>query len=482
MLKEKVAQIEEERAGLRDSARKRSREESSSLSPKIASDDLANKRVRMAFDGQSVQASLMPMSHASSPSSLASSPRSNDSSSHNSFSPFPLLPEPRETPVVPQGNGLGSLFDFMSTDKSNLFEPGEPLDTFNCGFCTDNMPCVCRELAMQQVSERMAAHNTVSMKVESMDMQTSVSQHSTPQFAPTVPSQQSILDNLPAFQPAVPLRRRTMNASLTPSHPSIFPISSAPSQPHIPTPRAATCSGDPSNCLACADDAFGKAFCAAISNSVSTAQCETCPGRSTAAAQMAGTSASRATASAGPSGAGCCGNPALCGQSGCGSSNASAGGEAAVAVSMSTYMSQTSAETIPCDDAWRQLKSHPNVAFTDLALLAEVVARRSKCTGPRVEISPAPGTITPERGISPFVHIASQTHQQQQQQRTGTNHDSVLLTDPHAQYHERQRVHTPPQLVPQEILIQCGRRRVREVQADGVRDALRLLDAKFSLP
>lgn len=61
----------------------------------------------------------------------------------------------------------------------------------------------------------------------------------------------------------------------------------------------------------------------------------------------------------------------------------------------------------------------------------------------------------------------------------------MLLTDPHAHYHEvqRGRVGTPSlQLVPQDILIQCGRRRVREVQTDSVREALRLLDARFPMP
>lgn len=132
-------------------------------------------------------------------------------------------------------------------------------------------------------------------------------------------------------------------------------------------------------------------------------------------------------------------------------------------------------ETISCDTAWRQLKSHPNVAFTDLSLLADVVARRSKCAGPRVEIYPAPGSVTPERGLSPSVGARSQHYDRDDQ--------SILLADPrrdgrHAGEHAPS---PPPQLVPQEVLISCGRQRVREVMADGVRDALRLLDAKFPM-
>lgn len=446
---------------LRDVAKKRSREESLSLSPKISSDDLARKRARVAFDPQSLQASLMPLSHASSPSSITSSPRSNGSS-HTSFSPLPLLPEARDTPILPQSNGLGGLFDFMSTGKSSLFEPGESLDTFNCGFCNENTPCVCREIALQQVSERMSLSNTTSMKVENTDHNAPAAQPSA-HFPHSMTTQQSILDNLPAFQPAVPLRRRAHNPSLQP----IFRISQPPSEPS--NPMIPSCSGDPSNCLACADDAFGKAFCAAISKTVaSTSRCDNCP----SLAQVTG---SETPATAG----GCCGNPALCGRSTCGSPNGITMSSATEgsSMAMSSDIASTS-ETMPCDDAWRQIKSHPNVEFADLALLAEVVARRSKCTGPRVEITPAPGSITPERGITPPACLPPQT------QRPGTNHEPVLLRDPHAQYNERQRVRagSPPQLVPQDVLIRCGRERVREVLTDGVRDALRLLDAKFSLP
>ncbi len=100
--------------------------------------------------------------------------------------------------------------------------------------------------------------------------------------------------------------------------------------------------------------------------------------------------------------------------------------------------------------------------------------------------------------------------------RAGEN-SPVLLTDPHAHFHaqEEHRAihggpgdgasvvlgtppdvaglpsvptaagdgHTPPlrqiSLVPQDELRQCGRARLREVDAAGVKDALRILDAQF---
>lgn len=128
------------------------------------------------------------------------------------------------------------------------------------------------------------------------------------------------------------------------------------------------------------------------------------------------------------------------------------------------------------------------------------MSRRVKCTGPRVEIYPAPGSITPERGISPLTLPTGFSQEQQHLNvnvgpRPGSS-GSQMMTNPHHHLNmqnnsmsfvvERERAGAPSpslQLVPQEVLVQCGRQqRVREVHADAVRDALRLLDAKFSLP
>ncbi len=404
----------------------------------------------------------VPTPYASSPSSIASSP---DTSGHNSFSPIPTLPSPRDMPIFAEGNALSNIFDFISAGKTSIFETGGALDTFDCGFCNENTPCVCRELALQQAGERL--NSSISpLKVENGDMHMpSLQLDMSHLSSPISQAQPSILDNLPAYQPPVPLRRRNLtNANSIPLFTILRP------SPEPPRPMQASCTGDPSNCLACADDAFGKAFCAAISKTVasSTSACDSCPQGSNS---PCGSSAQN----------GCCGNPDTCGRGR--EQRTSPGPILSSSTSSSPQSSQNEPEggTIPCDDAWRQIKSHPNVTFADLDLLAEVVARRSKCTGPRVEISPAPGSITPERGISPLTLPSHPSRQ------TEMNHQPVLLTDPHAQYHESQRgrvgLPSPPlQLVPQDVLIQCGRQRVREVHADAVRDALRLLDAKFAIP
>ncbi|KAI0639729.1 hypothetical protein C8Q77DRAFT_1152686 [Trametes polyzona] len=471
-LKEKVAQFEER------AAQKRPREDYSPQSPYDLTNSPAKKRNKVSIDALSslAQSSYPPVSYASSPSAVSSA---DSSDAHSSFSPVPMPQSARDTPIFPQTFGLNGIFELASSGKTSLFEPGGALDTFDCGLCNENTPCFCREMAIQQVNERMSVVGAMSpMKLETPD-QNAATTSSPPSLVSQTQTTTSILDNLPAYQAPVPLRRRAPNPSLQP----IFPVTLPSSEP--PKPEVPSCTGDPSNCPACADDAFGKAFCAAISKSVAcSSPCKDCPGRGE------GGCGSNST------GSGCCGNPAACGRGGAdaGGSLASASGSgagannsnntnnsasAAAPLTGSLLMSEplTTSETIPCDAAWRQIKSHPNAAFTDLSLLAEVVARRTKCTGPTVEISPAPGTITPERGLSPG--LPAYTQQQDSQ--------PIILTDPHAQYHERQRTRangasSPPQLVPQEVLVKCGRQRVREVMADGVRDALRLLDARFAVP
>ena len=127
---------------------------------------------------------------------------------------------------------------------------------------------------------------------------------------------------------------------------------------------------------------------------------------------------------------------------------------------------------MPTSEAWRQIKSHPNVEFADLRLLADVVARRSKCSGPTVVIEPALGSITPERSTTPAKGV---TH----------TSDAILLSDPHALFKQKQERglvtgSPPPRLVPHDELVACAQRRApRQVQAAGVREALEMLDAQF---
>ncbi|KAL6310058.1 hypothetical protein BKA93DRAFT_182459 [Sparassis latifolia] len=434
LLKEKVEQLSQTLT-LQDGVKKRSREPSlQSLNVHFVPH--TKKKAKLSTDPQSTVIPSGSSTHSSSPSSLGSPPSPTDSS-HTGFSPIPPFLSSHD---VSSANVLKNIFDISSDGKGDLFENNVHLDS--CGFCNETLPCVCRDMQLEQAAETMSLAEPSTQDLGTADLNPSVSNSTRP----------SILDNPPAYQPPVPLRRRVPNPSFHP----VFPVYSASSD----SSRGVSCSGDPSNCLACADDVFGKAFCSAISKSVAcTSQCGDCPNFSDLRRNNAILP-------------GCCGNPAFCGSTLCGggsTTSATLSPESSSSVMMS---SSSSSETMPCNDAWRQIKSHPNVAYTDLTLLAEVVARRSKCDGPSVEICSAP-----ERGLTPVVPPVSQ--------QAETLNQPVLLTDPHAHYHRSQRrpgSSPPPQLVPQEVLIRCGRQRVREVMADGVRDALRLLDAKFSLP
>ncbi|KAL1726880.1 hypothetical protein EV714DRAFT_218518 [Schizophyllum commune] len=382
-----------------------------------------------------------PYAPISSPPELVSSPESIDTPEDLRYSP-PLTVDPPQT--------------YSSSSKpSNYAQPiSEP--AFDCGFCSEDTPCVCR-IAFQQASEGLAA------EAQKMSAPPTL-------IAFDDPDKSSILDNLPTYQPPVPLRRRAAAAPVN----SIFAVNSvAPAEP--------TCSGDPSNCAACASDTFGKAFCEALVESseaepAPAARCADCPGDCD---RMRGGSSSA---------------PLPSGRASFSSFTSLPSGPSHYAASEpgpSTTPSHPG-HTIPTHEAWQQLKSHPNVAFEDLAMLADVVSRRSKCTGPRVVIEPAPGSITPERGRSPEVegsippHDGSTSHDGStatldraapHDQSTTPHHQSTTPPAPPLKQEEDDR----PMLVPQHVLKTCGRRGMREVEVTAVQEALRLLDAKFRL-
>ncbi|GLB36253.1 putative minimal binding motif of Hap4 for binding to Hap2/3/5 [Lyophyllum shimeji] len=429
LLKEKLSKAEPAQATLHENDKKRWRDDTPLSNP-------ASKRVKSIPDSPRNAASPLTASYSHSPPSMVSSPDSSGTSDTR-CSPLPSY-EVQPTDAASMSN----LLDFSCLKPSQL--DGSGFSAFDCGFCSEGTPCVCRELVAQQAHALERVNFKASNNYDPATATSALHPTNTIQLEP--PPAPCILENLPPYQAPVPLRRRTASSNVN----TIFAV--AP-----PTQRApANCSGDPSNCMACAGDAFGKAFCSAIEKSVASQEpCADCPCSQDASAVPAQPVAF----------AGCCTRPSSC----------------ACRSSMSLYTpsdpasstAQTKPETMPTNDAWRQIKSHPNVSFADLSLLAEVVARRSKCMGPRVVISPAPGSITPERTVSPGAN------------NIPAEHEPVLLTDPHAHYREKERARSngppaSPRLVPQDVLVRCGRQRVREVETEAVRAALRLLDAKFA--
>lgn len=419
MLKEKLLKTEFSPALRSENDKKRLREDSSVVSTTI-------KRIKA---GEDSPRQLPILSFTPSSPSTVSSPDSPDSSD-NRCSPLPNY-EMQSDPIQPS-----QLLEYSSLKPTQI--DGNTFPPFDCGFCTEDTPCMCRELVQQVHPQNSYDQSNLASTIHTTN-------HI--QFITGPPSHpECILENLPPYQPAVPLRRRPGTSNVN----SVFAVT-------LPTSQAptVTCSGDPSNCMACADDAFGKAFCLAIEKSVaSKASCADCPcNRNTSPSRLH---------------RGCCENPSSC-------DCRPATSDHTPSTSMISSIEEQGPQSMPTNDAWQQIKAHPNVSFADLALLAEVVVRRSKCTGPKVVISPALESVPLERTASP---ISSTNH-------LPVDHESVLLTDPHAHFRAKERVRSSgtspsPRLVPQDILIRCGRQRVREVQTDAVHAALRLLDAKFT--
>jgi len=417
-LKEKIARIEQQLEEKMDQDKKRTWVDISVMSYDVPPAESERKKAKVEGDAPSSfigehTSSVLTSFDAGSPTA--------------GFSPALVLsPQfPTPSPMI-----IDDLLAYsIPREPSSALDPPGTTPTLRCGLCNLVTSCVCPEpVAIQQTAND--ARSGQWLLSDKLGQQPSLAPLDKPIPSIRVSSSMSILDNLPPYQAPVPLRRKPGGSSTKPA----FPVS--PLSP--PSTSTLKCSGDPDDCMACADDTFGKAFCQAVSHSIApSTSYSDCPRRSR---QIDKTSMD-----------GCCGDVHKCGSCGIAPSNPSTN-------------SSRGPETIPTDDAWRQLKSHPNVAFADLTLLAEVVARRSKCMGPRVVISPAPGSITPERSAT-LEHDREIVHDSQ----------SILPQD-----QKQVGRYSPPRLVPQDVLIECGRRRMREVNADGVREALRLLDSKFA--
>lgn len=529
------------------------------------------------------------MVYMPSPPSLASSPDSNGIPAR-SFSPLSFVPI-----SAPGASASASALYAMSSQQTSTPtsavypsdvqrlgpKPFDSLgssptfDSFDCGLCSDNSPCVCREFAMQQAmaatvmggamseysqtyqSQLAQVHGQGVLKVEDVEFERNLSPNvieippapesvQTPSrssvtkspspAAPIANTSSSILDNLPAYQPAIPLRRNSTvrnetdnthyQIRLTSPEPDSNTASSArPTAVPLSLPRRKTtgtvwqtvaataslsgsttpmCSGDPSNCPACKDDDFGKAFCKALGDSAcSTSPCATCPNPEACSSKKR--HSSQPSSSADSNGVQMIqltpARPDI---------QRSISSTATLSTSVSSHGSSSfeaaQSGKIPANEAWATLKSHPGIAFADLSMLADVVARRTKCSGPVAVIYPPPGAATPEREAARSPAIpdpkASTSSSSVWTGRPNRKDDSpILLTDPHAHYKVQEQHRAlfgpptptgttsnssgpqgdsrPPVLVPQEELRECGRRHIREVDAAGVRDALRILDAQF---
>lgn len=279
-------------------------------------------------------------------------------------------------------------------DASTNLEHNEPLSSFlSCGYCEAGTLCVCREISYPTCMASGISTKSIT-RAEENGFITSTSPNLQAKSSSERRNEPMILDKPPIYEPAVPIRRRNRGLPTNTISPDNIP--------------EVTCSGDPNDCLACKGDSFGQAFCTAIGSS----KCDYC------VEIMSG----------------CCSSPLDC--------------PSAVPSLERNIPLAEQVKMMPTNNAWRKLKTHPNVQFADLTLLAEVVARKSICNGPELVISSS--------------HNTSEANHRTP---TGTN----------------QGGHSPPsRSVPHGTLLECGRKGLRHVRAEGVQEALRLLDVNFS--
>lgn len=354
--------------------------------------------------------------------------------------------------------------------KPDISSPSHDLKTLDddgCGLCTGGDFCACREAAM-------AASVRTSV---SSDTKTTVA--TTTAISGVVAASSS--------SAALPLRLRTKGNGSTKA--SIWSLNTVSA-----VSREAVCTGDPSNCDACRDDSFGREFCQhlfeAAESSSSVKPCSSCPGNCTNVKTVLSPSPDVTQASSSSSNQirtpptppvnqpvmvenddtplaplqmVCCGNPELCGSSrggGCTGDVIGIGGPSGALQASTPFHSVSEVDeddgaTLRPDQAWRQLKAHPNAKFASLALLADVVARRTKCLGPRVEMSPMPTSPAPTTSAPVSVPVAAHP----------------ISPRPHQ-----------PMLGSPDMPSTQQKRRNIEVETSAVRDALKLLDEATPAP
>ncbi|EJT49125.1 hypothetical protein A1Q1_01774 [Trichosporon asahii var. asahii CBS 2479] len=265
----------------------------------------------------------------------------------------------------------------------------------DCGLCTNDSFCACRAGAAAAASSpatkaiplksliAAALPAGPSMGIASSST-ASITANTVTAAAPPGPSIQ-------IASAAVPLKRKAKADRIQ----SVWTLSNVKAR----TARTeAVCTGDPSNCDACRNDTFGREFCGHLFN-----RPHECNG---GCASSSSSGSGGVVEDGGVVKTSCCGAPELCGQhSDCspsstsntaptpstGSGLGSGSGSASAPTPNAEYAELSEEERVMRPDlAWRTLKAHPNAKFAPLAMLADVVARRHKVRGPRVELSPSP--------------------------------------------------------------------------------------------
>ncbi|GAA6005035.1 hypothetical protein JCM10207_008485 [Rhodosporidiobolus poonsookiae] len=354
--------------------------------------------------------------------------------SASSSSPLPIPSAESPLPVLspPSTTASSSTSGFVQSPLNDLHPVG-PISpaAARCGFCSSSTDCFCAEVGYHVAPTPTAAISLASpiVKLEESD---------------------DLLFQETAYEPAVPLRLRRSEAKAAP----VWAIESTKSAVVAKPILQALCNGDPSNCPACSDDPFGKAFCNALSTTVcSTQPCTNCPSNCGSNRRMPTPPPEvideEAALFESLTDLPCCGDPALCGSLTCkpgGGDKVKDEPKDVAMLPLSVDPGLRTVESVPCNEAWTALKAHPNIAFADLQMLADVVAKRTHCGGP-VCSTPPPGAAA----LAPAPTASSEQP-----------------FDP-----------SRPELVPQSMLqcsIDAGARKRLTVERGAVNEALEMLD------
>lgn len=253
----------------------------------------------------------------------------------------------------------------------------------DCGLCTNDSFCACRAgaaaAASSPASKSIPLKSLLAAALPGPSMGIATSSIATTTVAPAPAA------SIQIASAAVPLKRKAKADRIQ----SVWTLSNVKAR----TARTeAVCTGDPSNCDACRNDTFGREFCGHLFN-----RPHECNGGCASSSSSTGSgSGSGVVEDGGVVKTSCCGAPELCGQhSDCSPPAAGSGpdesaGSGSGSGSGGPDTIGLSEEHMRPDLAWRTLKAHPNAKFAPLAMLADVVARRHKVRGPRVELSPSP--------------------------------------------------------------------------------------------
>ncbi|EGG11772.1 uncharacterized protein MELLADRAFT_102213 [Melampsora larici-populina 98AG31] len=218
-------------------------------------------------------------------------------------------------------------------DPSLMKTPLNVMDD-GCGLCTSEADCVCRQVGLRPL------HKIVDISENDLSKSISVPIRSRPRSTVKPPKLWDFTDQFVESQPTISGSMKNTIANQD---------------------SKGDCSGNPSDCPACCDDAFGKAFCTAISNSTTAQQADTTP------SDQIGLKVARSDPIVDIyTNIPCCGEPTKCGSQSC----------------FETIALDDQEQMVSCSDAWRKLKVHPNIGNANLQLLADVVARQCASSDP----------------------------------------------------------------------------------------------------